>query len=317
MSESNSSARPANVCAHCKRSYPRPSGKAAAGSKYCAVDCRQAAKAVRRVACGFDGCLKPAKGRLCSGHSEQRRLGRDLTPLKKKLPNGVTEECSFEACDKTAEGNGLCWGHIEQDRKGQPLRPLGKRHPTGTGYLRDDLGRKRCHDCLEWLEIEHFGRVTGKGDGFTTQCRRCRRMYAIARKYGLSADRYEQIIQDQGFECAVCRRPLEDRGHLVAVDHDHDCCSPRGVACGRCVRGVLCMACNTSLGGMKDDPDRLLRAAAYLVGWSDVARRMEELEQEDRASGRLAVTDSPGDHRTRLRPVPVDREQRPVPRARD
>lgn len=58
--------------------------------------------------------------------------------------------------------------------------------------------------------------------------------------------------------CMICGST--DR---LCIDHDHDCC-PGPRSCGRCVRGVLCAACNKMLGFAKDDPHTLLSAVRYL-----------------------------------------------------
>jgi len=48
--------------------------------------------------------------------------------------------------------------------------------------------------------------------------------------------------------------PLHGIGGLL-VDHDHRT---------KRIRAMICPACNTALGSMKDDPKRLRRAADYL-----------------------------------------------------
>lgn len=49
----------------------------------------------------------------------------------------------------------------------------------------------------------------------------------------------------------------------LVVDHDHTCCSgPYG--CERCVRGFLCMKCNTAVGMMEDDADKARGLAKYI-----------------------------------------------------
>jgi len=80
-------------------------------------------------------------------------------------------------------------------------------------------------------------------------------------RYGITAERFTEMLDEQGWSCALCRCDLDFRTALV--DHDHECC-PERKACGKCVRGILCNRCNAMLGMALDDPDRLRRAAEYL-----------------------------------------------------
>jgi hypothetical protein len=85
------------------------------------------------------------------------------------------------------------------------------------------------------------------------------------RVYSITPERYEAMLAAQGGRCAICRRPekaLNRNGVVMQlhVDHDHRCC-PGGRSCGKCVRGLLCHACNSGGGKFGDDP-ALLRAAA-------------------------------------------------------
>lgn len=88
------------------------------------------------------------------------------------------------------------------------------------------------------------------------------------RHVGCPVEVYEALLEAQGGACAICGRPETAmlRGVVVslAVDHDHACC-PGKRSCGRCIRGLLCNACNTGLGKFEDDPDLLRVAIAYLV----------------------------------------------------
>ena len=84
------------------------------------------------------------------------------------------------------------------------------------------------------------------------------------RKYGLAPEQYDEMLTVQSGVCAVCRRPNTE-GRELGVDHDHACC-PGQRSCGRCVRGLLCDACNWGLGLFNDEPLRMLAAVAYLGG---------------------------------------------------
>lgn len=84
------------------------------------------------------------------------------------------------------------------------------------------------------------------------------------RNFGVPAGWYEQQLERQGFKCAICPR-TESGGHgRFHVDHDHTCC-PGKKSCGKCVRGLLCHGCNTSLGGFQDNAVLLHAALSYLA----------------------------------------------------
>lgn len=83
--------------------------------------------------------------------------------------------------------------------------------------------------------------------------------YDLKKMFGLSYEKYEKMLLDQGGVCAICGQEelMRIRGKKLrlAVDHCHDT--------GR-VRGLLCTNCNRGLGHFKDDPIRLYRAISYL-----------------------------------------------------
>ena len=66
----------------------------------------------------------------------------------------------------------------------------------------------------------------------------------------LSEERYNELMESQEGRCAICGMKPEAR-----VEHDH--------ATGQ-VRGLLCQSCNVALGFLRDDPNRLKTAIAYL-----------------------------------------------------
>jgi hypothetical protein len=73
-------------------------------------------------------------------------------------------------------------------------------------------------------------------------------------RYGLSPVALAGMREEQGGLCASCGQPPSLRRPLV-VDHDHETGA---------VRGLLCDACNTSLGQLRDDPTRILALLDYL-----------------------------------------------------
>ena len=95
---------------------------------------------------------------------------------------------------------------------------------------------------IAWCDGRHYGRGL------------CKRHLRMANAYGLSIKKLIAALAAPS--CACCDRPWGDsRDRQAVIDHDH--------ATGN-VRGVVCGACNIGIGHFDDDPDRLIRAAAYL-----------------------------------------------------
>jgi hypothetical protein len=84
------------------------------------------------------------------------------------------------------------------------------------------------------------------------------RTYHLKRRYGITAEEVDEMLEAQGGLCAICR--TEPAAH---VDHDHDTGE---------VRELLCFNCNGGLGQFKDDPE-VLRAAADYVERHRASRR--------------------------------------------
>lgn len=80
--------------------------------------------------------------------------------------------------------------------------------------------------------------------------------YNRQRLYGLTPERYEELLEEQSYACAICRDDTwPGKGNAPHVDHCHDTGAVRGLLCGRC---------NVGLGQFKDDSSRLRAAADYL-----------------------------------------------------
>lgn len=74
--------------------------------------------------------------------------------------------------------------------------------------------------------------------------------YHLTRRYGITAEEADHLVEKQEGLCAVCRA-----APAAHVDHDH--------ATGA-VRELLCFNCNGGLGQFKDDPAVLRGAADYV-----------------------------------------------------
>lgn len=116
-------------------------------------------------------------------------------------------------------------------------------------------GHKRCPQCGVVKPHAEWERNRTSSDGWAyCRARRAERDRAsyFNRKYGLTeAERDAMIVSRRGL-CPICLA-----APAVHVDHCHKA--------GR-VRGVLCFNCNSGLGLLRDDPEVVRRAAAYLEG---------------------------------------------------
>ena len=91
----------------------------------------------------------------------------------------------------------------------------------------------------------------------SNECERMRderyRFVRTVHKYGLEVQDFANMLRAQGFKCLGCSEPLDLTD--TSIDHCHKS--------GR-VRGLLCDACNTTLGHAKDSPSTLRALAVYL-----------------------------------------------------
>jgi hypothetical protein len=77
----------------------------------------------------------------------------------------------------------------------------------------------------------------------------------LKRKYGITLDDYNRMLEEQQGNCALCHRPLNLQERRPHVDHGH---------VTKVVRGILHPACNHGLGHFEDNPAICRLAADYL-----------------------------------------------------
>ena len=101
----------------------------------------------------------------------------------------------------------------------------------------------------------------------------------ILRRYGLTIDDYNRMLAAQDGKCKICRKTCPT-GRRLSVDHCHKT---------NRVRGLLCDPCNRGLGSFRDEPERLIAAANYLM----CAESMEGVVL-DPSSAHIELQASPG-----------------------
>jgi hypothetical protein len=80
-------------------------------------------------------------------------------------------------------------------------------------------------------------------------------------RYGITQKQYDWLLELQEHACAMCHEPFVEDS-VICVDHDHACCPVEKRSCGKCIRGLLCMSCNTALGHIQR---KLHLAQTYLT----------------------------------------------------
>lgn len=126
---------------------------------------------------------------------------------------------------------------------------------------------RECSSCLEFKPAGHYSlerdaRAFG-GVAMRSTCKPCTesRKYKadIKRRYGISYEEYEDILEQQNNCCAICKSDTSQNNRATRglfVDHCH--------TTGK-VRGLLCSKCNHALGLLNDDIDLLKAAMDYLT----------------------------------------------------
>ncbi|MFC4114136.1 endonuclease domain-containing protein [Nonomuraea zeae] len=168
------------------------------------------------------------------GHYAQWQRGETVRPLLVRYPQSGT--CRFDGCSQPVRTRGLCQRHYKQELRGADLTEL----PPKVARVKD----RECAypDCTRVAHARDL----------------CLKHYGRAWAFNLTAETFIRLTYQTS--CNACG----DAGGELHIDHDHSCC-PGPRSCGQCIRGVLCMSCNTALGHVKDDAGRLEALANYLA----------------------------------------------------
>ncbi len=205
-------------------------------------------------------------------------------------------KCKIDGCDREANVRGMCKPHYVKSWK---LANVSIEHREGN-EMYNTWANKKGKRVKEWDDFEVFKRDIGAhpGPGYRL-CRistkdtwgpenaewravelprfegetlqeysvRAVRRCNLKKKYDLTPEEYEAMLEKQGGVCAICKSE-ERSGNRVrlAVDHNHKT--------GK-VRGLLCSGCNTALGQFNEDLPRMKAALAYLLEYRSVYNAKE------------------------------------------
>jgi hypothetical protein len=147
---------------------------------------------------------------------------------------------------------------------------------------------KQCSKCKQWKNESCFCKDSKGKNGVNARCRACCSIankkykntrkeykktpggkkaswrYHVKAKYGVNTFIYQNLLEQQNYVCAICKRPevstYKSKVRPLSVDHNHKT--------GK-VRGLLCDRCNRTLGSALEDKEILLQAALYLEQHND------------------------------------------------
>lgn len=252
--------------------------------------------------CNFDTCDRVEySGGLCAAHDAQKRRNTPLRPVGDYRVQDTPTICQVELCGNKMHTRGLCWGHyvkgrtatVEQvplsrclesgcqnwathtgrcaphQRKLIPFKPCtfpGCDRPyESKGYCKSHAAQHRSGKPLK--ELRPWGKYTqGNSDTcFVPNCTSLSKSgcYGGCKKHASWArHRVPPEVANSWFanpRCEAC-----GAANRLSVDHNHQCC-PGSNSCGKCVRGLLCSSCNSTLGHANDDPSRLQSLISYLA----------------------------------------------------
>ncbi len=142
--------------------------------------------------------------------------------------------------------------------------------------------RKKCAKQGILLPYEQFNKCQNTKDGLQKSCKNCQhdnymqnrdkiiqrslknqknnpnrklivRKHDLKRRFNLTIEEYNNLFNNQGGLCAICKVSVHDKN--LAVDHNHN---------NGQIRGLLCIPCNLVIGNAKDNKNILLNAIEYL-----------------------------------------------------
>ena len=171
---------------------------------------------------------------FCMEHFNMIRTNRKMQ-IQLYLP-----DCQVPGCEQMEEKAGLCGRHYNQKARGEEFVLEDPRYV-----------RKECpvHDCIR----------PAIGRAFL-----CKVHQKLSWRYRIPEEQIP-VLYSPDSKCASCGSPDN-----LSVDHDHSCCAVNYASCGECNRGMLCRSCNSALGMLKDDPERVRSLLAYIESGSRI-----------------------------------------------
>ena len=138
-------------------------------------------------------------------------------------------------------------------------------------------GKKRirgyCIDCNTEITGQYSKRCRPCNSKFKfpdrLNQRKRKRFWLIKKKYNITEEQYNTLLNYNNKQCYICNRDLEEpksqqgQGQSsICIDHCHKT---------NTIRGILCKACNTAIGLFNDDINILKSAIGYLSKYEKIS----------------------------------------------
>ena len=184
--------------------------------------------------CQHDGCCEPLLARgLCSKHYQRSVRGKNQHATDGQIKCAVCAMLFSPYRSRSITCSRACY------RKLPDVVEKDKAHKRKPEIKETRNARRRISNNPE-------KRLTNRAQ--------------TLKRYGLTIEKFDQMLDQQNGVCAICGSPPATEGWQTVkqlhVDHDH--------ATGH-VRGLLCDTCNRGLGYFHDDLAKLEQAKQYLI----------------------------------------------------
>jgi len=251
------STSPRAMCPDCRKQRKRERGKEYRQRIYTSTDQRQCEQCGGAFEFERRRGQKPRRCPECRGRKSKRTL-----PATRNCADCGTEfalrpyQGSRKYCDDCRTNRARQYTSSSKPKAAGPVTPILICQKCGVEFERKQYGKnpKYCPDHRQKSVRNRPPRKNEPGRF---------RKWAMPARYGLTLEQREQLSVQQDQRCLLCGR-LETDDDRLQVDHDHSCCASSTKSCGRCVRGLLCGACNRAIGLLNDDTETMANLIEYL-----------------------------------------------------
>ena len=145
--------------------------------------------------------------------------------MNKKMRTATIQTCNYRECSNAYKR------YAYQIKKGTGL------------YCSQSCAAKEMHASTDKPEVKILKpcKFCGEKEKYRRSgyCRKCYNVYSSGKLYGITIDKYYEMLEQQNGLCGICKLDKCSTGKNFCIDHDHET--------GK-VRGLLCYSCNVRLG---------------------------------------------------------------------